>query len=359
MSKSYSIELIKKLSDANGVSGFEDEVAELAKKEIGNDYHTEEDKIRNLYINNIPKEKRTKPVIMLDAHSDEVGFMVQSIEPNGLLKFITLGGWSNQQIPAHKVKVQNSEGEYVEGIVSSIPPHFTSKAEAGKVTDIKDMFIDVGTTSYEETVNDFKIEIGAPVIPDVECTFNEKSKMFLGKAFDDRVGCAVIIDVMKQLKGKNLSADITGVLSSQEEEGCRGAVVAVQKVMPDLAIVLEGPPADDNFRGEFRSQGALRKGVQVRHIDPTMIANPRLVKFIKKIAKENNIKIQETVRESGGTNASKIHLENGGIPTIVLGIPVRYTHSHYGFISYDDYLETVKLVKAIAENITKDIIDSF
>ena len=164
---------------------------------------------------------------------------------------------------------------------------------------------------------------------------------------------------MKQLKNKNLSVDITGVLSSQEEEGCRGAIVAVQKVMPDLAIVLEGPPADDNFRGEFRSQGALRKGVQVRHIDPTMIANPRLVRFIQKIAKENNIKIQETVRESGGTNASKIHIENGGIPTIVLGIPVRYTHSHYGFISYDDYLETVKLVKAIVENLTNEVIDSF
>ena len=164
---------------------------------------------------------------------------------------------------------------------------------------------------------------------------------------------------MKQLKNKNLDVTLTGVFSSQEEEGCRGAVVAAQKVMPDLAIVLEGPPADDNFRGEFRSQGALRKGAQVRHIDPTMIANPRLVKFIQKIAYENNIKIQETVRESGGTNASKIHLENGGIPTIVIGIPVRYTHSHYGFISYDDYLETVKLVKAVAENITKEIIDSF
>lgn len=353
-----SIELIKKLSNANGVSGFEDEVTELAKEIIGKDYPVYEDKIRNLYINNIEKNERTKPVVMLDAHSDEVGFMVQSIEPNGLLKFISLGGWSNQQIPAHKVRILNKEGKYVEGIISSIPPHFTSKADAGKVTDMKDMFIDVGTTSYDETVNNFKIGVGAPVIPDVECTYNENSRMFLGKAFDDRVGCAVILDVMKELKGKELSVSLTGVLSSQEEEGCRGALVAAQKVMPDLAIVLEGPPADDNFRNEYRSQGALRKGAQVRHIDPTMIANPRLIRFIQKIAEENNIKIQETVRESGGTNASKIHLENGGIPTVVIGIPVRYTHSHYGFISYDDYIETVKLVKAIAENITKDIIES-
>lgn len=359
MKNNSSIELIKKLSDVYGISGFEDRVLDLIKDELDNIYNTEEDKIRNLYVNYIEKEERTKPIVMLDAHTDEVGFMVQSIEPNGLLKFITIGGWSNQQIPAHKVKVLNDEGEYIDGIISSIPPHFTSKGEAGKVTSISDMFIDVGTNSYEETVNSYKISIGAPVVPDVTCTYNEKSKMFLGKAFDNRIGCATIIDIMNDLKDENLNVDITGLFSSQEEVGCRGTLVGVQKVMPELAIVLEGPPADDNFRNSFRSQGALRKGAQLRHFDPTMIANPRFIKFIKEIAKKENIKIQETVRESGGTNASRIHLENNGIPTVVIGIPVRYTHSHYGFIAYEDYIETIKLVKAILKNITPEIIENF
>lgn len=353
-----SIELIKKLSDIYGISGFEDEVIDFIGNYMVDSYNVERDKIKNLYVNYIEKKDRKKPVVMLDAHTDEVGFMVQSIEPNGLLKFITIGGWSNQQIPAHKVKVLNDDGKYVEGIISSIPPHFASRAEAGKVTDVKDMFIDVGTTSYEETTNNFKISIGAPVIPDVTCTYNEMSNMFLGKAFDNRIGCAAIIDTMKDMK-KDLAVDVTGVFSSQEEVGCRGALVAAQKVMPDVAIVLEGPPADDTFRGEFRSQGAMRKGVQLRHFDPTMIANPSLVKFIKKVAKDNNIKIQETVRESGGTNASKIHLENNGIPTVVLGVPVRYTHSHYGYIAYEDYIETLKLVRAILENLTPEIIENF
>lgn len=353
-----SIELIKKLSDLYGISGFEDEVIDYIKSEMKETYRVEEDKIRNLYVNNIEKEERRKPVVMLDAHTDEVGFMVQSIEPNGLLKFITIGGWSNQQIPAHKVKVLNDEGKYIDGIISSVPPHFTSKAEAGKVTDIKDMFIDVGTLSYKETVENFKISIGAPVIPDVKCSYNDMSEMFLGKAFDNRIGCAAIMEVMKDINKSELEVDVTGVFSSQEEVGCRGALVAVQKVMPDIAIVIEGPPADDTFRGEFRSQGAMKKGVQLRHYDPTMIANPRLVKFIKKVAKDNNIKIQETVRESGGTNASKIHLENNGIPTVVLGVPVRYTHSHYGYIAYEDYLETLKLVKAIIKNLTSEIIEN-
>ncbi|MDP0488293.1 MAG: M20/M25/M40 family metallo-hydrolase [Fusobacterium sp. JB020] len=354
-----SIELIKKLSDVEGISGFEDRVNNLAKKELENIYNIEEDSMRNLYINNVEKSKRKKPVVMLDAHSDEVGFMVQSIEPNGFLKFITIGGWSNQQIPAHKVKVLNSEGEYIEGIISSIPPHFTSSENKGKVTDIKDMFIDVGTTSYEETVKDFKIEIGAPVVPDVVCTYNERSKMFLGKAFDNRVGCAAVIEIMRDIKDGDLDVDVVGVFSSQEEIGTRGAVVSSRRVLPDVAIVLEGPPADDSFRNKYNSQGTIKKGVQLRHFDPTMMANPRFIKFIKEISKKYDVKIQEAVRESGGTNASKIHLENLGIPTVVLGVPVRYTHSHYNFIAYSDYIEICKLVKGMLVELNEDVINNF
>lgn len=354
-----SIYLIKKLSDLYGISGFEDEVVEFVSEEMKSLYKVEKDSMNNLYINNIEKENRKKPVVMIDAHSDEVGFMVQSIEANGLLKFITIGGWSNQQIPAHKVKVLNSEGKYIDGIISSIPPHYTSKEDVNKVTDVTAMFIDIGTCSYEETVENYKIEIGAPVVPDVTCSYNENSKMFLGKAFDDRIGCAVIVDVMKELKNKNLDVDVTGVLSSQEEIGTRGAMVSSQRVMPNLAIVLEGPPADDNFKNKYTSQGGLRRGVQLRHFDPTMMANPRFIKFIKEISKKFDIKIQETVRSSGGTNASKIHTENLGIPTVVLGIPVRYTHSHYNFIAYEDYIETVKLVKALLENLDEEIIKKF
>lgn len=354
-----SIELIKKLSDVEGISGFEDKVNDIAREELQDKYSIKEDSMRNLYINNIKKEDRKAPVVMLDAHSDEVGFMVQSIEGNGLLKFITIGGWSNQQIPAHKVKVLNSEGVYIEGIISSIPPHFTSSENRGKVTDVKDMFIDVGTTSYEETVNDFKIEIGAPVVPDVQCTYNEKSKMFLGKAFDNRIGCATVIEIMKDIKNENLDVDVVGVFSSQEEIGTRGTVVSTKRVLPDLAIVLEGPPADDSFRNKYNSQGTLKKGVQLRHFDPTMMANPRFVKFVKEVSKKYNVKIQEAVRESGGTNAGKVHLENLGIPTVVLGVPVRYTHSHYNFIAYEDYLEMCKLVKGILIELNASIINNF
>lgn len=351
-----SIDLIKKLSDAEGISGFEDKVLEIIKDEMKDYYNIEKDSMNNLYINNIVPEERKKPMIMLEAHSDEVGFMVQSIEANGLLKFIPIGGWSSQQVQAHKVKVQNSDGKYINGIISSVPPHFLKND--GK-TELKDMFIDIGAFSYEEVKEIYKIEIGAPVIPNVICEYNETSKLFLGKAFDDRIGCAIITEVMKDIKNENLDVDVVGVISSQEEVGLRGAIVSSQKALPNVAIVLEGPPADDTFRNKYTSQGGIGKGVQIRHIDPTMIANPKLVKFIKDIAKKYSIKYQETVRESGGTNAGKIHLENLGIPTIVLGVPVRYAHSHHNFVSLNDYQETVKLVKAIVKELNENIIKNF
>lgn len=350
------IEFIQKLSNAEGISGFEDKVLEIIKDELETLYPIEKDSMNNLYINNISKENRKKPLVMLEAHSDEVGFMVQSIEANGLLKFIPIGGWSSQQVQAHRVKVLSNNGNYIKGIVSSTPVHFL-KGD-GKL-ELKDMFVDIGAFSYEEVLK-MGIEIGAPIVPDVVCEYIPEQKLFLGKAFDDRIGCAVITETMIDLKNKNdLNVEVVGVLSSQEEVGLRGAIVSSQKVCPDLAIVLEAPPADDTFRNKYASQGGLKKGVQIRHIDPTMIANPRFVKFIKDVAKKYNINYQETVRESGGTNAGKIHLENLGIPTVVLGVPTRYAHSHHGFVSLEDYQSTLELVKALLKELNEEIIKSF
>lgn len=350
------VEFIKKLSDAEGISGFEDRVLEIVEDQLKPEYIIEKDSMNNLYINNIPKEERKKPFVILEAHSDEVGFMIQSIEANGLLKFITIGGWSSQQVQAHKVKVLLNNGNYAKGIISSIPPHFL-KGD-GKA-DIKDMFIDIGVFSYEEAI-ELGVEVGAPVVPDVQCEYIEERKLFLGKAFDNRIGCSLVVEAMKNLKNLGeLSIDVAGVLSSQEEVGTRGAVISSQKTLPDLAIVLEAPPADDTFRGKYASQGGINRGVQIRHIDPTMIANPRFVKFIKETAKKYGIKYQETVRESGGTNAGKIHLENLGIPTVVLGVPVRYAHSHHGFLSLNDYEEALKLVEALLKDLNEEIIKSF
>lgn len=356
--KINSLKLIEELSNANGISGFEDEVLSVIKKYSSDNFKINEDKIRNLYLSRKDNDQN-KPVVMLDGHSDEIGFMVKSIRPNGTIRFLTIGGWFSQNVAAHKVRIRNSEGEYITGIVASKPPHFMTDEEKNKLIKIREMVIDVGATSRDEVINTYKIEPGAPIIPDVDFEYNPENDIILGKAFDNRLGCACVIDTMNELIEENLDINLVGSISAQEEVGTRGVVITARTIQPDLAIVFEGTPADDTFRDEYDSQAALNKGPQIRHRDSSIIANPRFVKFARDIARKNNISFQDAVRVSGGNDGGKITLSNSGVPTIVLGVPVRYAHTSYGFSSYRDYQNTIKWSVEIIKNITPDIIESF
>ncbi len=352
-----SIKLIEKLSNSNGAPAFEDEVLEVLRSEINREYLVEEDSMRNLYINNCQKKDRIR--VMIDAHSDEVAFMVKTILPNGLLEFLPLGGWVASNIPAHKVRIRNKEGRYHSGITTSKPPHFMTQEERSKKLDIQDIFIDIGATSYDEVVELFKIEVGAPVVPDVTFEYNEKTMMMLGKAFDNRLGCSAVVEVMNKIDKNDLEIDVVGVISSQEEVGTRGSYVSANNVKPDIAIVFEGSPADDVYRDKYRAQGSLKKGVQIRHRDSSMISSPRFTEFARSVARECNIPFQDAVRLAGGTNGGKIHLSGRGVPTIVLGIPSRYVHTHYSYASYEDYKNTVKLAIEIIKRLDKEVIKRF
>ena len=223
-----TIRMIQELTDAAGASGFEDEVILTAKK-YGEEFaQTEEDCLRNLYLYR-RKNTGNKPVMMLDAHSDEVGLMVHSIKPNGTLRFVTLGRWTDQALPASKVLVRNRYGKYIPGIVASKPPHFMTPAErqAGGSTDIQSLVIDVGAVSKEDAVENFGIRIGEPVVPDVSFTYDEQHDIMMGKGFDCRIGCAALIETMRRLAEEELAVDLVGVLSSQEEVGERGVRVEI------------------------------------------------------------------------------------------------------------------------------------
>lgn len=353
-----SINLIRDLSNANGISGFEDEVIDVLKQHSKYTLKVKEDSTRNLYLYHENYSEK-KPTIMLDGHSDEVGFMVQSIKANGMIKFIPIGGWYSQNVSAHRVRIRNSQGNYVTGIVGSKPPHFMSKKERDTILEIESMFIDVGASSKEEVMKSFKIEPGSPIIPDVEFSINKENNIMLGKAFDNRLGCACTLETLNNLSNKNLSVNVVGSISSQEEVGLRGIEIATKVIKPDIAIVFEGTPADDTFRDQYQSQATLNKGPQIRHRDSSMIANPRFVKFARETAKKYKISFQDAVRIGGGTNGGKISLSNYGVPTIVIGVPVRYIHTHYGFASLSDYKSAINWCTKIIENIDLDIIESF
>lgn len=357
MNRKRTLELISRFSDANGPSGFEDEVIAIARTEMEGLAACSEDSLRNLYLSR-RENTGDRPVVMLDAHSDEVGFMIRSILGDGTMRFLPLGGWVNYTVPASRVRVRTVEGSWITGVVATRPVHFLPASERGKVPDISEMVIDVGAASYEEAVA-LGMETGAPVVPDVDFEYNEKNGVMLGKAFDCRAGCGVLCDTLRELDGEELAVDVTGVLSSQEEVGDRGVQVAARTVHPDLAIVFEGAPADDTFTPPLEIQTGLGRGVMLRHYDLGMITNPRLMRYTLDLAKEYGIPTQQAVRTGGRTNGAQINLTGQGVPTIVLSVPVRYAHTHHGFASICDYENAVKLAAQLVRSLDEEVISTF
>ena len=286
--KEESISLIKALSNANGVSGFEDEVAEIGKQETQSYCDVTIDSLRNTYMN-LKTNKGRKLKVWMDAHSDEVGYIVQAIKPNGTMHFLTLGGTEVANLPSNKVRVRNDDGEYISGVITSKPPHFISENERGKVRTLSDMAIDVGATSAEDLKQNFHIRMAAPVVPDVTCTYDEKRDLFMGKAFDCRVGCAALIESLNRLKDETLDIDVEATMTVQEEVGDRGAMAALYNIDADVCIVFEGCPADDTFSPDYMIQTALRKGPMLRHFDCSMITNPRFQRFALDLGEELGI----------------------------------------------------------------------
>ncbi len=359
MEKNDYIRVLEDLSNANGVSGFEDEVAALLRERTSSYGEVSEDSLRNVYVRR-HENTGDRPLVMLEAHSDEVGFIVQAILPNGMIRFLSLGRWVESNVPAHRVRVRNIHGDFVMGLIASKPPHFTSAEDLGKTPKLSEMVIDVGSTSYEDTVEKFGIRIGAPIVPDVTFrTLDHQEDWFVGKGFDCRIGCAAEVMALDLLAGEDLAVDVTGVFSSQEEVGTRGIKVSVGQVKPDLAICFEGCPADDTFSEPYMIQTAVGKGPMLRHFDVSMITNPRFQRYALDLAAEKGIPCQDSVRSGGGTDGSVIHLAENGIPCIVIGVPVRYVHTHYGISCYSDMAAAAELAAEICREMTVERIGGF
>ena len=353
------LQMIRELADAPGASGFEDAVVEVARKYAAPIGRLEEDFLRNLYI--YRKENTgNKPVLMLDAHSDEVGLIIQHIKPNGTLGFLPLGSWNKGSLAGTKVLVRNALGEYIPGIIAAKPVHFMSAAEKNNPgMELSDMVIDVGATSAREAREQFHIRMGEPVVPDTKFQYDEKNGLMFAKGFDCRIGCAALLEALRRLEGQELPCDVIAVLSTQEELGPRNSKVTVHRIRPDIAIVMEGCPADDTFTPDYMVQTALKKGPMLRHMDVSAICAPRYQRFALDLAAKKGIPVQEAVRQGGGNNAASIQTTLEGAPSIVVGVPVRYAHSTNCISSTFDFEATVQLVMALMQTIDGGIIRGF
>ena len=351
-----ALQMLRELSDAPGASGFEDEVVAVARRYLATVGELKEDFLRNLYIHR-KENKGGRPVVMLDAHSDEVGLVVHSIKPNGTLRFLMLGSWNKNALIGTRVLVRNADGDYLPGIIAAKPVHFMTAAEKEiAVNDIAGMVIDVGATSYEDAVKNFRVRMGEPVVPDTKFFYDEKRDLMFGKGFDCRVGCAALIEALRRLQGRELPCDVIGVLSTQEELGPRNSKVTVHHIHPDIAIVMEGCPADDTFTEAYAIQTALKKGPMFRHLDVSAICAPRYQRWALDLAAKKGIPVQESVRQGGGNNAASIQTALVGAPSIVCGIPVRYAHAPNCISTYSDFDKAVEMVIALLENITPEMI---
>ena len=349
------IKMFGAISNAFGPSGFEEEVIRTIAGYMP-EFDIENDAMNNLYAR-MPGVEDNKPVIMLDAHTDECGFMIQNILDNGLLAILTLGGFQIHNLPAHSVIIRTRSGKKVKGIIIAKPLHFMTEAErAHSNLSIETTYIDVGAVSRDEVIHSFGISIGDPVMPDVTFDYDEEHEVCFGKAFDNRAGCACIIDTMKQLFDEriDLPVNVVGAFAAQEEAGTRGAQVTSQVVKPDLAIVFEGSPSDDFFFGYNQVQGGMKRGAQIRLMDRSYVSNSAFAEFARNLAEKNNIPYQETVRRGGGTNAGKIHLTGKAVPVLVIGVPSRYVHSHYNFCAKKDLEAATALACEVIRNLKGD-----
>lgn len=349
------LELLKQFSEARGISGHEDDVRSLLVASLGETGSFTADRNGSV----VHTHGSQGPRIMLAAHMDEIGFLVQHINADGFLHVVPVGGWWTHTLLSQRVVIATRDGRSIPGVTGSKPPHFLPESERRNLMPIESVFIDVGASSREQAEQEMGIHLGDPVIPDVSFTPLADPNRVMGKAFDNRAGVAVMVEAARILQREGHPNVLQSTGTVQEEVGTRGAKTIAASTHPDCAIILEAPPADDTPGfAKADAQGALGKGVQIRLFDPTAITNPRLARLTEETALEHDIPYQLTVRRSGGTDAGALHLAEAGIPCIVLGVPTRYIHAHNGILDVRDYEAAIRLCVALVKKLDAPTVDS-
>ena len=338
------IEFLGKLVKAVGISGYEDEVAELIKSEM--EKYADEveiDKMGNVIG---LKKGKGKGKIMLAAHMDEIGFVVSHIDKNGFIFISPVGGINVKTLISRRVIVHGNKRYH--GIMGSVPPHIKEKEE--KELSIEDIFVDIGAKDREEVLKK-GIKVGSIITYDGDLK-KLSGRRYTSKTMDDRIGVFVLMETLKKAKS---SYDIYFVATVQEEVGLRGAKTSGYKISPDIGIAVDVTLANDIPEvKEHKRITELGKGPAITIMDRSVIGNKRLNSFIEKIAQEENIPLQRNILSRGGTDAGTIHLTKEGVISTTLSIPTRFVHSTVECVDMNDVENAVKLLVKVLEK-----LDSF
>lgn len=348
-----TLQLFKTLTELPGTSGNEHFVRAFMRKELEK-YSDEiiQDKLGGIF--GVRKGDPNGPKVMVAGHMDEVGFMVTSITKNGMIRFQTIGGWWSQVLLAQRVQIITDNGPVV-GVIGSIPPHLLDEDKKNKPMEIKNMLIDIGADDKEDAER-IGIKPGQQIVPICPFTPMANSKKILAKAWDNRYGCGLAIELLEAVQNEKLPNILYSGANVQEEVGLRGAQTAANLIKPDIFFCLDASPAND-ASGDETQFGQLGKGVLLRIYDRTMVTHTGMREFVLDTAETNHIPYQYFV-SPGGTDAGKVHISNEGVPSAVIGICSRYIHTHGSIIHVDDYLAAKELLTKLVTSCDRSTVDS-
>ncbi|MBY7143907.1 M42 family metallopeptidase [Virgibacillus sp. NKC19-3] len=350
--KQDTLDLFKNLTELQGAPGNEHLVRSFMKKEL--EKYSEEiiqDNLGGVF----GVKQGNGPKVMVAGHMDEVGFMITKITKNGMIRFQPLGGWWNQVLLAQRMQIITDNGPVI-GVIGSVPPHNLTEEQRKKPMEIKNMVIDIGADDKEdaETIG---VKPGQFIVPITPFTPMANSKKILAKAWDNRYGCGLAIELLKELQSETVPNQLFSGATVQEEVGLRGATVAANMIQPDIFYALDASPAND-ADGDEEAFGQLGKGALLRIFDRSMITHHGMRDFVLDTAESNNIPYQYFISQ-GGTDAGRVHTSGDGVPSAVVGICSRYIHTSASIIHVDDYMAAkeliVKLVKETDQNTVEQI----
>lgn len=341
--------LLKKLTELNGVSGFEDEVRGFVADYV-KAYADEAfiDSLGNVIAVKRGGEKR----FMVAAHMDEIGLVVKFIDDKGYIRFTPVGGWNERILPGMRVKVKGKNG-WVPGVIGVKPPHLMKPEEAKQVIEMRDLYVDVGASSRDEVLG-MGIESGSPIVIDAATTRLAGTRV-TGKAFDDRSGLTVALRSFADSDPRDVSFVL--VATVQEEVGLKGAKTSSYGISPDVALALDVTTAND-VPGVDPQDAVVKLGAgpALKIMDGPagrgMIANQRVLELLKRVAAERGIPVQAEVLPGGTTDASVIQLNKEGVPAGVISIPARYIHSGVEVLDLKDLENAYKLLMGFFESLT-------
>jgi len=348
-----TLQLFKTLTELPGAPGNEHAIRKFMRSELEK-YSDEivQDNLGGIF--GLKKGDDQGPTIMVAGHMDEVGFMVTQITENGMLRFQPLGGWWSQVLLAQRVEIITDNGPVV-GVVGSIPPHLLSDELRSKPMDIKNMLIDIGADDLEDAKK-IGIRPGQQIVPICPFTPMANDKKILAKAWDNRYGCGLAIELLKELKDEKLPNTLYSGANVMEEVGLRGAQAAATLINPDLFFALDASPAND-ASGSKTEFGQLGKGTLLRIFDRSMITHRGMREFVLDTAETHNIPYQYFISQ-GGTDAGRVHMANEGVPSAVVGICSRYIHTSGSIIHTDDYAAAKELIVKLVRSADKTTLET-